>query len=247
MNCLACSNPLVDGAEYCPFCGTRAIPPSTTSAIDSYIQNRVNQELSARLKDENSLVREIGDKAEDVVWRRLKHYGVLAGVIFTCILGFIAFAGIRTVDDISKRLEPIVAAAEKRAQAAKQTIDEAAPKVDAVKASLDKLSHDVDTQTKRVAEGGGDTAQKLQNLNSAINDAQKRVGEYQARSVEFSNRLDAMAKSLDQQSGRVTQISKQVENVSIRKAYPFLGQEKYVTYDNSPWQGVAGKPPTKNG
>jgi uncharacterized Zn finger protein (UPF0148 family) len=150
--CIACSKPLVEGGEFCPFFGKKVASSSTTSAIDSYIQNKVNLELSTRLKDQSSLVREIGDKVEDVVWKRFTHYGVMAGVVLSCILGLIAFVGIKTLDHVSKRIEPVVAAAEQRAQAAKRTIDEAASKVDSVKASLDNLSQDVETQTKRVAE-----------------------------------------------------------------------------------------------
>ena len=69
--CKICSKPLVDAREFCPFCGTEILPSSTTSAVDAYIQNKVTFELSNRLKDQSSLVREIGDKAEDVVWRRI--------------------------------------------------------------------------------------------------------------------------------------------------------------------------------
>ncbi len=178
MTCIACSKPLVDGGEFCPFCGTRVVPSSTASAIDSYVQNKVNLELATRLKDESSLVREIGDKAEDVVWRRLKYYGVLFGIILSGILGFIAFIGIRTLDDVTKRIQPMVADAEKRVETAKRAIDETASKVDTVKASLDQLSRDVDTQTNRVAEKSGEISKKLEVFDSAIDNAQKRVEAY---------------------------------------------------------------------
>ena len=110
--CAACLKSLVDGGDFCPFCGTRRDTLSTTAAIDVYIQNRLNLEMLNRLKDQASLVREIGDQAEDVVWKRLKLFGVL----LTVILGFIAFIGIRTLDDVSKRIEPIISAAEQRAK-----------------------------------------------------------------------------------------------------------------------------------
>jgi hypothetical protein len=108
----------VEGGEFCPFCGTKTVPSSTTPAIDTYIHNKVNLELSSRLKDQSGLVREIGDQAEDIVWKRLKRYGVIFGALLSCILGFIAFEGIRTLDDVSKRIEPVVSADEQRAQAA---------------------------------------------------------------------------------------------------------------------------------
>jgi hypothetical protein len=243
--CVVCSKPLVNGGEFCPFCGTKVVPSSTTSAIDSYIQNKVNLELANRLKDQNSLVRELSDKAEDVVWKRLTRYGVLAGTLVTCILGGITFVGVNTLDGVSKRVEPVVAAAEQRAKAARQTIEETATRVDSVKGSLDKLSLDVDTQTKRVAEKSGEISQKLQGFDAAITDAQKRGEEYQARSEDLSRRLDVMAKNLDQQANRVTQVSKQVDNVSIAQAYPTLGKERFVTFNSSPWKGVKDKSPNE--
>jgi prefoldin subunit 5 len=243
--CAACSKPLVGEGDFCPFCGTKIVPSSITSAIDTYIQNRVNLELSTRLKDQNSLVREIGDKAEDIVWKRITRYGVMAGALLSCILGFIAFVGIKTLDDVSKRIEPVVSAAERRAQAAKRTIDGAASKVDSVRASLDHLSHDVETQTKRVADKSGEISQKLQKLDAAITDTEKRGDAYQARSEELSRRLEVMSKTLDQQTSRVTQISKQADDFSIRQAYPQLGQQLFVTFNGARWKGLAGKAPTE--
>jgi hypothetical protein len=232
----ACLKPLVDGGDFCAFCGTRRTPLLTTTAIDVYVQNRLNLEMSNRLKDQASLVREIGDKAEDVVWKRLKLFGAL----LTVILGFIAFIGIKTLDDISKRIEPIISAAEQRAQAAKRTIEETAARVNSVKVSVDQLSTAVDGQKRRVAESGGEIAQKLRGLDATATDAQRRGELYQARSEELARRFEAMETALE---SKATEVSKQVDNVSIRQAYPTLGQQRFVTYSNAPWKGLAGKVP----
>ena len=37
------------------------------------------------------------------------------------------------------------------------------------------------------------------------------------------------------------QVSKQADIVSVRQAYPTLGQPKFVTYNGGPWKGRAGK------
>ena len=197
--------------------------------------------LSDRLKDQSSLVREIGDKAEDVVWSRFKRYTVIFGVLLTVILGFVAFVGIRTLDDVSNRIEPVVKAAEQRALVAKQTIEETAIKVDAVKASLDELSRDVDAQTKRAVEASGEISRKLESLETAANEAQKRGETYRARSEELSARLEAMEKSLET---KVAQVSKQVDNVTIRQAYPTLGEQKFITFQSGRWKGKQEKAPT---
>jgi uncharacterized Zn finger protein (UPF0148 family) len=222
--CVLCSKPLAEGGVFCPFCGAEAVPSSTTATIDAYVQNKINSALSDRLKDQSSLVRELADQAEDIVWKRLKGYGIISGALVACILGIIAFVGFNTLGDVSKKIEPIVKAAEQRAQAAKRTIDETAKKVDSVKAAVDQLSRDVDTQTKRVADKGGEISQKFERLD--------------AGGDEFSRRLTAMEKSLET---RVAQVSKQVDNVSIQQAFPTLGQQKFVTYNGGQWKGRAAK------
>jgi hypothetical protein len=238
--CVACSKPLVGGGEFCPFCGTRSVLPSTTAAIDAYIQGKLSSELSNRLRNEAGLVREIGDKAEDVVWKRLKRYGAIFSVLLTCILGFIAFVGVRTLDDVSKRIEPVVSSAEQRAQAAKRTIEETATKVDSVKGSLDQLSLDVEAQRRRVAERGSEISQKLGKLDATADEAQKKGALYQSHSEELSRRLETMEKSLE---SRVEQVSRQVDDVSIRRAYPNLGQEMFVTYNGVRWKSLKEKAP----
>jgi len=236
--CPVCSKPLVEGADFCPFCGNQRIPSDTSAAIDSYIQSQLNLELSKRLKDQQSVVREIADQAEDVVWTRIKRYTVLVALLPTVILGAIAFFGITTVNDVSKRIEPIIRDAENRAKAAKTTIEETASQVDAVKASLDRLSSDVDAQTKRVAEKNSEMSQKLAALDAAASEAQKKGETYQAHSEELSARLDAMEKALET---KVEQISNQVDDISIRRTYPNLGEKLFVTLDGSRWKGKSAK------
>jgi uncharacterized Zn finger protein (UPF0148 family) len=69
---VVCSEPLIEGKAFCPSCGAKTVPSSTLSAVEAYIQKRVDEELSTRLRDANSVVRELGDKAETVIWQRLR-------------------------------------------------------------------------------------------------------------------------------------------------------------------------------
>jgi hypothetical protein len=63
LTCITCSKPLQDGWAFCPACGTHTVPFSTRTAIDDYIENKLDIDISARLKDQNSIVRELSDKA----------------------------------------------------------------------------------------------------------------------------------------------------------------------------------------
>src|SRR6266550_4140893 len=110
--CPKCGDALVKDKPYCPNCGLAVGTPTNRTAIDSYIQAKIDQELSARLKDQSSLVREIGDKAEDVVWARFKRYGWIVAVLIV-ILGLwgvksIDDAGGKIVESARQRVEPLI-------------------------------------------------------------------------------------------------------------------------------------------
>jgi hypothetical protein len=212
--CLVCSEPLIEGKAFCPSCGAKAIPSSTLSAIDVYVQKKIDLELSTRLRDTNSIVRELGDRAEGVVWKRLR----LAGLFLLLISGGITFLGVNTYLGVSRNIERIAAAAEQRVQ----------EKVDAIKASLDTLSGDVDAQTRRVAQKGDEISQNLQNLD--------------ATATALSARLDAIVKSLET---KVAQITTQVDDISARQAYPTLGQKEFVTLQGKQWTDTDKKSPNE--
>ncbi|UGV25387.1 hypothetical protein E0H22_06655 [Rhodopseudomonas boonkerdii] len=236
LSCAVCSKPMVEGGNYCPFCGAEALPPSSNAAIDDYLRKKVDLELSGRLKDQSSLVRELGDKAEDILWNRLTRYGVILGAL----VAGLAFVGIKSFRDIADRVEPVAQAAEKRAVAAKQAIEETASRVDAIRATLDQVSNDVEAQRIRVSERSGEISQKLASLEVAANDAQKKGEAYQMRASEVSSKLEEMGKSLEQ---RVQIVSKQVDDVSIRQAFPTLGQQKFVTFNYGKWKDKSEKAP----
>jgi hypothetical protein len=120
------------------------------------------------------------------------------------ILGIITFVGIKTVNDISNRLEPVVAEAEQRAKA----------RIASLKASLDQLAQDVTTQTSRVSTKNGEISKEFLRLDA------------------LSNQIDGMVQSLQ---NNVQQVSKQVDILSVRKAYPTLGLPKIVTFEGRPW------------
>jgi hypothetical protein len=208
------------------------------AAVDAYVAARVDREVSARFKDQNAIVRELGDKAEDVVWKRLTRYGVIVGALLTCILGFLTFAGLNTLNSVSTKIEPLVSAAEKRAKEAKQTVGETASRTESAKADLDRLSKNLDEQNKRVAERGGEISRKLDGLESSAASALRKGEAYRRRSEELLRNFEQMAKTIEV---RVSQVSKQVDNLSIRRAYPTLGESLFVTYAGGRWKGLAAK------
>jgi hypothetical protein len=222
----------VDGGEFCPFCGEKNIDQTTAGAIDVYIQTKLEQELAKRLTDQGSMVREIGDRAEDVVFRRIKVYTIFV-LIFSAICGF---WGWRNIDDVSRsiaraisdRVEPLIKSAERKAQAAQQAGSDAEGKAEAVRAKLDNLATDTDAQVKRITERSGDIAVALQN--------------YDARATQLSQRLNAQLESL---GSRVSQISGQVDSVTLDQIYPSLGHPKFVTFNGAKWKSTDQKLPSE--
>jgi hypothetical protein len=52
--CHVCSNPLVDGGKFCPFCGLQTLDVSTISSIQACMQTKVDQEVGKKFTDQNS-------------------------------------------------------------------------------------------------------------------------------------------------------------------------------------------------
>jgi len=215
--CFVCSKTFVSEGQFCPFCGSQSIDASTTTAIDIYIKTKMDQEIARRFTDQSSLIREIGDKAEDIVWRRLRYFGLF----LTCIAFLLAAFGLKTIDDVSKSI-----------------IKETSGKVDAIKGGLDQLGRDVDVQTKRVADKSSEISLRLEQLDAITGNAQSKVAAYQKRAEELSDQLE---KRISELGTKVRQVSMQVDSVSVRQEYPELGQAKIVTYKGGKWDKAEKK------
>jgi|HubBroStandDraft_5_1064220.scaffolds.fasta_scaffold39039_2 uncharacterized Zn finger protein (UPF0148 family) len=199
--CVACGRPLVEGGDFCPFCGTQQISLPIASAVDTYIKKKLDTEISTRFTDQKSLVREIGDQAEEVLWKRLRLFSLFLGAI----LAFFAFEGVKTLRDVRSKIEPIVSSAEQKAQDTKRTVDGFAGRVNSVKASLDALTHEVDVQEKRV------TASGVAGLSIKISKLQEDTGRLQ-------NTVGTLGSTVGNLSSKVQQVSTQVDTASIRQA-----------------------------
>jgi hypothetical protein len=219
--CPACESPLAEDARFCPSCGARAVDPSVLSTVDAYINKQLDQEVAKRFTDQSSIAREIGDKAEDVIWKRLRIFTVLLVIL----LALVGILGYKTVNDVIQIIE-------------KGT----AEKVDTVKLRLDELAQDVEAQTKRVTERGGDISNRLAQLDKTANEAQARVELYLSRADELS---EQMAKRITELDTKVAQVSTQVDRVSVKQEYPSLGQAKVITYRGGQWNKGDKKPNEK--
>ena len=174
--CIVCSKPLVEGGEFCPSCGARNPTPVMTTVIDAYVQNRVDQEISDRLKDQTGVVRELGDKAEEVVLKRFKTYMTLFGAL----VAVLAFVGIKSVRDL---LEPVA----QRVETLKPKIDETAAKVDDALAAAQSAQ-------KHVSEATAEITHRLDSLSTTATDAQNRL-ETMTKSME--TRVNQVSKEVD--------------------------------------------------
>lgn len=230
-SCSSCAKPLVEGGAFCPHCGTRRLDGGVASAIDSYVLSRVNAELSTRLKDQNSLVREVGDKAEDIVWRRFRAY---FGAIAVCVAA-IGWLGYKSVSDVQKAMEPVVRGFWDQVDVAKADMQRVSSQVTAVRQSVDSVSREAEAQKRRVADRGGEVGKKLEALDNAILSARS----YQLRSEEAERRLQQVASRVEQ---RVEQLARQADRTSVRAAFPALGQPRLVTLEGKPWGGISSKP-----
>jgi hypothetical protein len=130
-----------------------------------------------------------------------------------------------------------------------------------VKKKLDGVSALADQQNRRLTVQGGEIGKKLREVQEAnrkadilstgfenrvagfadqLNAMQTRAAQSNLKLEDMQKKLDEMQKSFDTQ---MVAVSRQVDNVSVHEAFPGLGQKIYVTYNNKPWRGKAGKNP----
>lgn len=254
--CPRCADPLIPGKLYCANCGLAVIALPDRVPIDAYIEAKVGEALARRLVDQTSLVREIGDKAEDVVWARLKRY-TWAVTIALFLLGLYGITSIqeaksKIVDEARTRLEPVIADTEKRVTSARSEIEKSEIQIGLVKKKLDETSNLADRQSERLTVQGGEIEKKLagvQEANQRVNvlnggfekrvtEYEKQLSEMQARAEQSSQRLEDIQKGFET---RVVAVTQQIDNVSIHEAFPGLGQKVYVTFNNKPWRNPAEK------
>jgi hypothetical protein len=118
------------------------------------------------LQDQNSLVREMADKIEDVVLRRLKIAAWVIGLTIAVAVACFGLFGIKTFYDIYMRIQPAITALEQRVETTNQAINEASTKVGETREALNRLSTQVDEQAARLVARNGEISQKLASLDT---------------------------------------------------------------------------------
>jgi uncharacterized Zn finger protein (UPF0148 family) len=234
--CPSCGQALAQGGSYCPYCGTQVAPITAGVATDALIKKKIDDQIAARLQDQNDLVRELADKVEDVIWKRYTRYAIIVGALIAVIIGALSLFGISNLSDVSAKIDPIVNDTISKAKTAEQNVTQSAAKAEAIKVGTDRLSASLDAQTKRMTDSTGKIATK----RAAFEAAQKQMEAYLARFQELSQQVDSIQKSLQT---RVQQVSSQVDDVSLRQVYPDLGQKMYVTLNSRRWREKAEKGP----
>jgi len=213
--CLECQQPLHGNAPFCPYCGAAVLSKSQREQVDGYARARVAKELEDRLADENKLVPALGDKVEEIVWKRILRYSAL----LAALLGVLAWFGYSSFKDITgsakSRLEPIIADAERRAKDTQNQISTTAGEVTATQHEIDDLSKEADAQKRRLDSQSGEAAKKLDSLQKSADRADKLASDYEAK-------MDASIHRLDIQAARV---ERAVDNQAIARAYPSIDAE----------------------
>jgi len=152
--------------------------------------------LSVRLKDQSNLVREIADKAEDVVWRRLKR----ANWIVAALVASLALWGFKSIDDAGnkivetgrQRVEPLIQAAELRAKAAQEQIAKAADRATEIDKTISGLDARLSTALGRVESirtSGDVVLKEISQLRDKLNLQQKSLNETAARVTDLQGKV----------------------------------------------------------
>jgi uncharacterized protein YlxW (UPF0749 family) len=200
--------------------------------VDTYIRAKVTKELAQHPQNSSGLVRELADKAEEVVWKRFKIYTVLFGVLLAVIawFGYSSFNDI--TDSAKRRLDPIVNDAVSRATKAQEDVAATAGEVKATKDKLDAVSREADTQKARLDSQSGEASRKLAELQASVDHANKMSAEYDAKVSALTHRMES----------QYTRMATSVNNQVIAAEYPNIDTEPYVMIGHRRVNGTEKKP-----
>ena len=115
---------------------------------------------------------------------------------------------------------------------------ETAGNLDAGNVRLGQLPKDIDAQTLALLEKGGQIAQRPSEVDISADDAHAKLAAHLTRADELYTTLDQRLAPPDT---RLAWDSMQIDNLSIRDAYPASGQQKLVTCEGNRWKGNAAQ------
>ena len=168
-------------------------PLSQRVAIDAYIGAKVAQEIALRVEGESFVSRDLANKAEDEVVKRIKRYSWIVAA-FLALLGIYGFTSIRDakqkiVDEARGRVEPIVSDVEKRAQDAQAKLKNVEANLPEITASLNETSAVADSQRKRIEGQGSEIANKLSAFQAATERADRISAGFDNKVTESQRKL----------------------------------------------------------
>lgn len=225
--CVNCGASLISGKPFCADCGRPNGAPPDLATMQAYVDGKVTAELSAKLKEQQNVVRELADKAEDVVWNRLKRYSVIVGFFLVVIVGLVTFIGFKTYGDLKasvvQQVQPSVIAVEQRIKQVDGELAEVERnRIPAVTQSLNKVERDAASQEKRVTEADGQIADSMQSLHTAEAKANADSAAFSQSVLENQRKLDQITQRSREQ---ISQITASASKAAITQAYGFIAEK----------------------
>jgi hypothetical protein len=157
MNCFRCGTANPDGNKFCAACGA---PLQLDLFIGGKVQDQVQEELNARLKDGKAITVEITDAIRERVFLWMKLIGLPASLLLAVLSVF----GITKVSDILSRKAEI----EKMIDNTKNQASQAAELETKVAQDLATLEGRVGDQLKRVNETTASNTEELNELRKRV-------------------------------------------------------------------------------
>lgn len=229
--CAKCGATLVPNQPFCSTCGTLNGAPPSLAAMQTYVDAQIASQLAAKLKDQASVVRELADDAEDVVWKRFKRYSIISGFFLVVIFGLVTFIGFKTYADLKasvvEQVKPAVKALQDNVNALNATVDDLNKKrIPAVTQSLNVVEGEAQAQKKRVSDADGKIAKSMASLNAAEQKANADSAAFSKSAQDNQRKLDQLTQRSTEQ---INQVTASASKTAIAQAYGFMAEDPAMT------------------
>jgi hypothetical protein len=227
--CPKCGGDAIPGKDFCPNCGALLALATSGASIDSYIRDRIAEQLDGSYKDKRLVELETAEAVATrlVGWAKVFAFAVgIPVAVFLFILGLMGYNSIqdarKLTSEASEKIRPVVDDALKKAREAQTLSTDNLTRVTQLRESLKTTEATVQDQKLKVA-------RETDQMNTQLSQATGMKNQLAGLAAQLQQRTDEAAKL----RRTVRELSKRVEASEVAKVFPELGSRPVATVDGA--------------
>lgn len=227
--CPRCGSDAIPGKHFCPDCGALLALGISGASIDSYIRDRISEQIDGSFKDKRLVELETTQAIATRLIDWAKVFAFAAGIpvaLLALILGLMGYNSIqdarKLTSEASERIRPVVDDALTKAREAQTLSTSTLTRVTQMRESLKTAEAAVQDQKLKVA-------RETEQMNAQLSKATGMKNQLAGLAAQLHQRADEAAKL----QRTVSDLSKRVEASEVANVFPDLGSKPVPTINGA--------------